>query len=141
MKICRVVILKDNIVAIRISTSGSRSPIVYSKSPILAWQKVIIESFYEKKLKNLQKYLIKRFVANNYIGLVQIKVFGGKEYLFREIHELLRLRWGNIFYPQFWFFVFLTVLLPSNFLDHLATWYKKEVNKIFIDKKILNGWS
>ncbi len=141
MKVCKVIILRDNIVAIRISDSGAMNPVVYRNSPLLAWHKIIVESFPEKKFYKIRRYLIRRFVANNYVGLIQIKAFGNYKYLFREIYELIKLKPDNIFCPQFWFFVFGTVLLPGNLLRHLTPWYKKTVNSLFINQEILKGWS
>ena len=103
MKICKVAILPDDIVALRISNNGSMNPVVYKNSPLLAWYRVIMESFPEKEYRSLRRYLVDRFVANNYVGLVQIKVFGGWECLLREIIALIRLRLGNIISSKFWF--------------------------------------
>jgi len=141
IKACKVVILGDNIVAVRISDNGAMNPAVYRNSPMLAWHRVIIESFPEQKFDKIRRYLIRRFIANNYIGLIQIKAFGNYKYLFREIYALIRLKPDNIFCPQFWFFVFGTLLLPGNLLRRLAPWYKKTINSIFLNQEILKGWS
>ncbi len=141
MKVCKVIILRDNIVAIRIDYSGAMNPAIYLNSPLFAWHKIIIKSFPGKKFYKIRRYLIRRFVANNYVGLIQIKVFGNYKYLFREIYWLIKLRPDNIFYPQFWFFVFGSVLLPSNLLSRLTSWYKKRVNSLFINLEILKGWN
>lgn len=141
MKICKVVILPDNIVAVRISDNGSMNPVVYKNSPLLAWCRVIKESFSEKEYWHILRYLVRRFVANNYVGLVQIKVFGGWMYLFREIFALIKLKLDNIICGEFWFFAVGTVLLPGNLLRCLASGYKRRINRVFIDKRILKGWS
>ena len=141
MKICKVVILPDNIVAVRISNNGSMDPAVYKNSPLLAWYNVVIESFSGKEYCYIRKYLVNKFVANNYVGLVQIKVFGGWKCLFREIAALIKLRWSNIVSCQFWFFVLGTFLLPGNILRRLTSGYKSKINHILIDRIILKGWS
>jgi len=141
MKICKVAILADNIVAVRISDNDSMNPAVYRNSPLLAWYRVIMESFPGKEYCHIRRYLVRRFVANNYVGLVQIKVFGGCKYLLREIFALIRLKWDNIICGQFWFFVLGTVLLPGNLLRRLASGYKRKINRFFLNKRILKGWS
>lgn len=141
MKICKVAILPDDIVAVRISNNGSMNPVVYKNSPLLAWYRVIMESFPEKEYRSLRRYLVDRFVANNYVGLVQIKVFGGWECLLREIIALIRLRLGNIISSKFWFFALGVFLLPGNLLKYLVLQYKRRVNPVLIDKSILKGWS
>ena len=141
MKICKVVIIPDNIVAVRISDNGSMNPAVYKNSPLLAWHQVVTESFAEEEHSSIRRYLVDRFVANNYVGLVQIKAFGGCKCLLREIFALLKLRRSNIICYRFLFFVFVTLLLPGNLLRRLATGYKKKINYVFLDKIILKGWS
>lgn len=141
MRISKVVILSDNIVAVRISDNGSMNPAVYTNSPLLAWYRVIMESFPGVEYQYIREYLVKRFVANNYVGLVQIKVFGGWKSLFREIVALIQLRWSNIICCQFWFFAFGTFLLPGNLLRRFASGYKKKINRVFLDKRISKGWS
>ncbi len=140
IKVCKVVILRDNIVAIRIG-KGTMIPVVYRDSPMMAWYRVIAESFPEARFDKMRRYLIRRLIANNYVGLIQIKSFGTYKYLFREIYALIWLRPDNILCPQFWFFVLGTVLLPSNLLRRLTPWYKKNINSAFINQEILKGWS
>ncbi len=141
LKVCKVVILRDNIVAIRISDNGAMNSVVYRDSPMMAWHRVIVESFPEARFDKMRRYLMRRLIANNYVGLIQIKSFGNYKYLFREIYALIRLRPDNILCPQFWFFVLGTLFVPSNILRRITPWYKKNINSAFINQEILKGWS
>lgn len=134
LKTSQAVILKDNIVAIRISFSGSRNPSVYKKSPMLSWRNLINEVFTEEIFKALRKYLIENFVANNYIGLVQIKNYGSWKAFFREVFYLLKYRPLNIINPKFWFFFLGCLITPSVILIPLVDWYKNKVNSKIIGK-------
>ena len=140
LKVCKAVLLADNIVAVRINANGSMNPAVYRNSPMLAWLGVIQEAFAADEYSLLRKYLVRNFVANNYVGLVQIKVFAGQIKLLREILVLIRLKWDNIFHLQFWFFILLTLLFPGVWLRRLGSQYKKNVNSAFINQEILKGW-
>jgi glycosyltransferase involved in cell wall biosynthesis len=141
MKICSVAVVPDNIIAVRISDNGSMNPAVYNTSPSLVWYRVIMESFPEEEYCHIRRYLVDRFVSNNYVGLVQIKAFGGSKRLLREIVALLKLRWPNVISCQFWFFVLVTLLLPGNFLKRIASGYKKRINRFLLNAKILKGWN
>lgn len=121
-------VLKDNIVAVRIRNSGATDSLAYQKSPLLNWYNLINRSFKEKRFYKLKNYLIDNFVANNYIGLVQIKNFGGYRYLFREIYYLLKLRRKNIFSPVFWFYAIGTTIIPAFLLKKLVIIYKSKIN-------------
>jgi glycosyltransferase involved in cell wall biosynthesis len=124
----QTVILNDNIVAVRINASGSTKRSTYLKSPMMAWYKLINRVFIEEKYKLLRKYLISNFIANNYIGLVQIKNYGGYRFLMREIWYLLKMRWQNIYSPGFWFFSIGTIVTPKIILRKSVAIYKNKIN-------------
>jgi glycosyltransferase involved in cell wall biosynthesis len=132
LKNCKAMILKDNIVAIRITSRNCRNPLIYEKSPMLSWYNLIVKLFNEDKYEGLRKYLINNFVANNYVGLVQIKNFGGYNYLFREIYYLIRLRWKNILNVRFWFFSMGTIVIPRIILTRMTVIFKNKINSKFI---------
>ena len=138
LKNCKAVILKDNIVAIRINKSGALNPVVYETSPMLAWYNLITTTYCEDKLRSLKKYLIYNFVANNYIGLVQIKNFGSYKSLFREICYLIKLRWLNIFDLRFWFYSIGTIIIPRFVLRKLVVIYKNKINSRFLKNININ---
>ena len=63
LKNCKAVILKDNIVAIRINKSGALNPVVYETSPMLAWYNLINSAYCDDTLRDMKKYLLHNFVA------------------------------------------------------------------------------
>lgn len=137
-KISKAYILKDNIVAVRTTCSGAKKSKVYKISPMMSWFNLISDIFYEERFANLKKYLINNFVANNYIGLIQLKNYGGYRYLFREIYYLLKLKWINIFSYKFWFYSLLTLITPSFILKKLLIFFKNNINNKLIKFKKIN---
>ena len=124
-----IVFLKDYNVAVRIGSSQTRKiSSIYNKSPIQSWADMFDCVFYEKKFENLRKYMIKNFVAKNYVGLVQIKNYAKFRYLLREIWMLLKYRPENIFSLQFWFFSLGCIVMPPFLLIPLVDWYKNKLN-------------
>ena len=88
-----VVFLKDFTVAVRTASSQSRSVSwIYEKSPLQSWVEMFDQVYPEPKYKKIKDYLIKNFVATNYIGLVQIKNFSTLKNLLREIFYLIKYR-------------------------------------------------
>lgn len=134
-KIAKAYILKDNIVAIRVSFSGSRKKEAYITSPVMNWYNVINNKFYEKKFEKLKKYLVNNFIANNYIGLVQIKNYGGYKYLLREVYYMLKLKKINLIIYKFWLYFLITILIPSFLLSKIVIFYKNSINKRLIRYK------
>ncbi|MCX6705275.1 MAG: glycosyltransferase family 2 protein, partial [Candidatus Woesebacteria bacterium] len=96
LKRAKVYILKDNIVAVRIGDNGATSPKVYFNSPMIVWDDMLQKTYSEKEFENLKKYLVDHFIANNYIGLVQIKNYGTWIQLFREFYYMIKLRKSNL---------------------------------------------
>ena len=134
-KIAKAYILKDNIVAIRISYSGARSKDVFKNSPLMAWYRLIDNTFCEKKFEKLKKYLINNFVANNYIGLLQIKNYGSFKYLFREVYYMIKLKKTNLISCKFWVYFLITLLIPSFLLKKIVIFYKNSINRKIINSK------
>jgi len=123
-----IVFLKDYNLAVRIGTSQTiRISSIYERSPMKSWIDMFNSVFKEKKYAKVRKYLIKNFVAVNYIGLVQIRNFARYRYLLREIYYLIKYRWQNFFNPQFWFFSLGTMIIPRSLLVPLVSWYKKNI--------------
>jgi glycosyltransferase involved in cell wall biosynthesis len=124
-----IVFLKDYNVAVRIGTSQTRSvSAIYDKSPIQSWIDMCNTIFFEDKHKKIRRYLIKDFVARNYIGLVQIKNYGRFKYVIREIYLLVKYRWQNLFNFFFWVVSIGCIIMPASFLIPLVDWYKNRVN-------------
>ncbi len=121
------VFLKDFTVAVRIKSSQSRTiSSIYHESPLGSWVKMFNTVYKEKKYETVRKQGIKH-IATHYEGLVQIKNFGPKGALIREIGTHLRTFRGSLFQPKFWFFVLITVPLPKKLLLFLSDTYKRIV--------------
>lgn len=123
-----VVFLKDYNIAVRIASSQTRSVSkIYNKSPIQSWVDMFETVFYEKKHERFRQYMIKNFVALNFVGLVQIKNYARYRFLIREIGMLLKYRPENLLNLQFWFFSFGCLIMPARFLILLVDWYKNHI--------------
>ena len=124
-----VVFLKDYNLAVRVGYSQSRHvSSIYNKSPMKSWYELFNNVYFEDEFKEFRQQCISDFVANNYVGLVQIRNFARYRYLWREIFYLLKYRWHNIFNPQFWFFSLGCILMPPSWLIPLVDLYKSKYN-------------
>ncbi len=123
-----VAFLPNYTVAVRIASSQTRQlSSIYNKSPILSWCQMIDHIFSLPKYKNIKNYLVKDFIATNYVGLIQIRNYSTYKNLFREIYYLLRFRWQNIVSPGFWLFSLGSAILPPSVLIPLVDWYKENI--------------
>ena len=124
-----VVFLKDYTVAVRIRSSQCRKiSSIYEKSPLQSWVDLFNTVFYEPKFHIFRDFMIKNFVAINYVGLVQIRNYARYRYLFREIWLLIKYRPKNITSLKFWFFTIGCLLTPASLLISLVDWYKDKIN-------------
>lgn len=124
-----VVFLKDYTVAVRIRSSQCRKiSSIYEKSPLQSWVDLFNTVFYEPEFNILRDFMIKNFVAINYVGLVQIRNYARYRYLFREIWLLIKYRPKNIASLKFWFFTVGCILTPASLLISLVDWYKDKIN-------------
>ncbi|MBU1127248.1 glycosyltransferase [Patescibacteria group bacterium] len=136
-----VVFLKDYNLAVRIGSSqarnskiyGRKTSYIYEKSPIQSWIDMFENVYSEKIFSEFKDWMIKNFVAVNYVGLVQIRNYARYRYLLREIFLLLKYRLQNLFSPIFWFFSLGCLATPSFLLIPLVDWYK---NKILSQKLV-----
>ena len=129
-------ILKDNIVAVRIGNNGATNPRVYLDSPVMVWYGLIQKTYSGIAFESLRKYLVGHLIANNYVGLVQIKNYGTLKQLLREIFYLLKLRPQNLFSFNFWFFSLGTMVIPGFLLKRMVNYYKNRINVNNINEKI-----
>lgn len=124
-----VVFLKDYNLAVRISSSQTRSlSSIYNKSPILSWKEMIDNVYSGNKYKKIKNYLIQNFIAMNYVGLVQIKNYSYYKNLIREIYYLIKFRPLNLINLYFWFFSLGCLITPPKILIPLVDWYKNKIN-------------
>lgn len=124
-----IVFLRDYNIAVRVSTSQTRSvSSIYDKSPVQSWVDLFETVFPEKSYDQLRASCIRNFVATNYVGLVQIRNYARYRHLLREIGLLLKYRHRNTLSPRFWFFALGCSLAPPAILIPLVDWYKGTIN-------------
>lgn len=126
------IILKEPNVYVRIDSSDARKSHVYNESPTENWCKVIEESFVPNM--DLINYL-EHEIGKNYIGLIQIKSYGGEKAVMDEIKRLIHVRIANIISPKFWFYSLFVLLTPSFILRGLSSWFVYNVNQWFVRSK------
>ena len=123
------VFLKDYNIAVRISSSQTRSlSSIYEKSPMKSWKEMFDNVFLEDKFKKFKTFMIKNFVATNYVGLVQLRNYARFRYFLREIFYLLKYRIENIISLTFWFFSLGCLFVPPFLLIPLVDWYKNNIS-------------
>jgi hypothetical protein len=102
---------------------------------MMRWIDLFNEVYFEPEFQNLKEKCIREIVANNFLGLIQIKNFGSYFSLIREIYYLVKYRWMNFFNLKFWFFSTGTLLTPSFILLPLLDWYKDRILSRMIKKQ------
>ena len=121
-----IVFLSKHTIAVRISSSQTRKlKTIYDKSPVRAWVEMFNNVYKEKRVEKFKKEMIDRFVAKNYVGLVQIKNYGRYKYVLREIWYLIYYRPLNLLSPMFWLFALGTIIIPPFILIKMTDWYKR----------------
>lgn len=110
----RTIYVHEYPVAIRI-WNNCTNPKLFEKSPLMAWYSLV---------KDYPRLV--RYIASNYIGLVQIKNYGTMKQLLREIWYMIKLKPLNLFIPQFWFFVLGTILIPRRILRMMVEWWRNK---------------
>ncbi len=117
-----------------IHNNQSRLKKAYISSPMEEWIRLC------KQLKilgmdKISDYLIKEFVAKNFIGLIQIKIFSDYFSLINEIKKLIKYNKKNLLNIKFIFYSSLCIILPKIFVSLISNFYKFQLSKLFIDKK------
>jgi glycosyltransferase involved in cell wall biosynthesis len=131
-------IIKDDIVACRTTNNtivkeGPHNKI-FQSSPSASWHDMMEKILPENKFKPLKKYFDYHFIGNNYIGLIQIKNYGGMKKLIEEIIYIIKIRKDNLVNPIFWFYSLGCILTPRFILISFVAWYKNKINSKFIEK-------
>jgi len=131
-----VVFLKNYQVAVRIghNTMRENGYTAYKISPTTRWVDMLDEIFFEKEYQEFKNYFIKKVIASNFIGLVQIRCYSRFKFLLREMWYLLKYRWQNIFSWRFWFFSLGCIIMPKSILARMVDWYKNRINSKIIKK-------
>ena len=123
-----VLFQKDITIAVRISSSQSRwLKSIYDKSPLQSWVEMIEEVFPKTKYFKLNNFIIKDFIARNYVGQFQVRNYGSYRYFIREFGLLIKYRPQNIFSPNFWAINLLCALLPRKACIWFVDWYKNNI--------------
>ena len=131
-----VVFLKNYQVAVRIGFNAikQRGSPAYNTSPTQNWINMLNEVLYEKKFQAFKNYFIKKIIASNYLGLIQIKCYSGLKFLLREIFYMIKYDWLNIFSINFWLFSLGCIVIPSPVLTRIVDYYKNKINRSMIKK-------
>ncbi|HAJ56584.1 MAG TPA: hypothetical protein DCL35_02315 [Candidatus Omnitrophica bacterium] len=108
--------------------SGSQNPFVYKKSPIQCWVDMFETVFKGPELKTLKERCIRDFVAVNYVGLAQVRNYGGFKCLLREILQLIKYRKANLFSLKFWVYSIGSIVIPPCLLKRMVKFCKKDIN-------------
>jgi glycosyltransferase involved in cell wall biosynthesis len=132
-----VVFLQDYNIAVRIKSSQTRKlSHIYDKSPMQSWVDMFNTILPEPEFD----YLIKDFVAVNYIGLAQIRNYSRFRNTLREIALLIKYRPKNLITPTFWFFALGSIIMPPFLLKPLVDWYKNNINSKRITHVNFKSW-
>ena len=134
------VILSDYQLAVRIGMNEVRKKSsIYDRSPVERWLEFFEIVLNDNEFATLKTKCIKEIVARNYVGLVQIRNFGGFANCLKEIRLLVSLRPTNLLSPSFWFYTLLTVFFPPVILLPMSDWYKRHKHRdIAIDSSLFH---
>jgi len=142
-------IIPYHFIAVRIESSQSRNvSSIYDKSPIESWKAWLDTFFPRSEFPEIHSYLIKNLIVNFGIGLLQIRNFASKPFIYtlREIREIIKLRWKVMFDVRFIAIFFLVIFLPKSVLKFVVDLTKRFINKLIISRrfksmKSLDVWS
>jgi len=123
----KVLYLKDYIVAVGIYDSQCRSkPSIYEPSPVETWIKVFDEVLPGKKYQKVRK-ICQDYVAQNYVGLVQIRNFGRMRDFIEEIFMHIKYRKASLIDSRFWFYSLICFVTPRTLLRQIVDVYKSKL--------------
>lgn len=126
LKYHKGVFLKDYTVAVGTYTSQTRSvSSIYDLSPTLSWLKMYDTLFSDDEFKKQKEWGYEHILANNYVGLIQLKNYAKKGVLEKEIAILIKHRPQNMLNIKFWFFAIGTLLVPQKLLRKIVDMYKE----------------
>lgn len=124
---CKIVFLNDMTVAVRIASSQSRGVSgVYDRSPTKSWMDMFDRLFHGKKYMRVS-IIGKEYMAQHFVGLIQIKNYSSTRNLIREMYYLLLYRRKNVLNPKFWFYAILALITPRFLLRTLTDQYKNVI--------------
>lgn len=127
LKQAKCAFLPNYTVAVGVLVSQTRSkPHIYEPSPTESWIKMFKVVFKEKKYFKLREIAIDH-VAQNFLGLIQIKNYGrSTTVLYGEILVLVKARPKNLLSLKFWFFCLGLIFIPKGLLIWMVDNYKSK---------------
>ncbi|CAN5154883.1 hypothetical protein BH11PAT1_BH11PAT1_2520 [soil metagenome] len=132
----KVLFLKDYIVAVGIYDSQCRfKPSIYEPSPVETWINVFDVTLPEKKFDKVRK-IAQDYVAQNYVGLVQIKNYARLQDLLEEIYMHIKYRKRSLIDSRFWFYTVITLCVPRILLIKIVDIYKSKILSKVIASKV-----
>lgn len=129
MKTGKCVALDGYTIAVRTESSMTRHiSRVYEQSPLEAW-KSLFSGVFEGDNWAWARSCGYRYLAgpNTYVGLIQIRSYGGLRRVVRELVAIVHLRPGVLTQWEFVFFALLALLLPGVILKRVTDGYKRVV--------------
>ncbi|MGI5841378.1 MAG: glycosyltransferase family 2 protein [Patescibacteria group bacterium] len=133
-----VVFLSDYTIAVQIKTSQTRFVSkIYEISPTKTWMEMLSKVFKDRKYKQ-QLILSQNHMAQNYIGLIQLKNYSTYRILIKEIIFLLLYRPLNFLSCKFYLYSLLTLIVPSRLLIRLTDYFKEKINSKTLPEITIN---
>jgi len=120
-----------------IHNNQSRLKKAYISSPMDEWIR-LCKQIKILGMEKISSYLIKEFVAKNFVGLIQIKIFSDYLSLINEIKKLINYNNFNLLNIKFIFYSSLCMIFPKTIVSLISDFYKFQFSKLFIDKKKIN---
>lgn len=132
----KILFLKDYIVAVGIYASQCRyKPSIYEPSPVATWIEVFNVVLPEKKYDKVRK-ICQDYVAQNYVGLVQIKNWARTQDLLEEIYMHVKYRKASLIDKRFWFYTLICLFVPSIVLRKGVDIYKSKILSKSVSDKV-----
>ena len=132
----KIVFLKDYVVAVGVYSSQCRyKPSIYEPSPVETWIQVFDRTLKEKEFEKVRK-ICQDYVAQNYVGLVQIKNFARFQDLIEEIYMHIKYRKASLIDRRFWFYTLMCLFIPRMLLQKIADMYKSKLLSKVVSSKI-----
>lgn len=137
LKIAKCAFLPTYTIAVGTLNSQTRTkPDIYELSPTQTWLTMFDSVFSKARFQKVRE-IAKDHMAQNYLGLIQLKNYGkDPRVLYREIRVLIKARPKNLLSLQFWFFALGTTLTPRPVLRFLVDRYKSNFSG-FINKNLV----
>ena len=128
LKRSRAVYLRHYTIAVRIESSMTRHrPDIYRPSPTATWIEMFTRVFAGDRYTRVRACGIDFITAENHVGLLQLRNHAGTQVLVKEIGILLGRRSVNALSFKFWFYVGMSLLVPSAILSPLVDAYKRQI--------------